>query len=175
MHATTLLAQVSNKKTLLLKKRLKLFKLTVFLARTILRKLNGSLSLFCASLQLAVRKLQLTKVIHCKLNCQILELGGQIFCARGLIYLPLKRFKLAGNLARNHFGSREILIHGRDFALRTLFAATMLRDICSLFDELTTLLRAARQNRVKLTLGNDGVRIFAQAGIMQDILNVHES
>ena len=144
LHATTLLAQVSNKKALLLKKRLKLFKLTVFLARAILRKLNGSLCLFCASLQLAVRKLQLTKVIHCKLNRQILELGGQIFCTRSLIYLSLKRLKLAGNLARNHFGSREILIHGRNLALRTLFAATMLRDICCLFNELTTLLRTAR-------------------------------
>ena len=174
LHATALLAQISNKKTLLLKKRLKFFKLTVFLARAILRKLNSSLCLFSTSLQLAMRKLQLTKIIHCKLNGQILELGGQIFCARSLIYLPLKRFKLAGNLARNHFGSREILIHRRDFALRTLFAATMLGDICSLFNELTTLLRTARQNRVKLALGNDGVRIFAQARIMQDVLNVHE-
>ena len=174
LHATALLAQVSNKKTLLLKKRLKLFKLTVFLARAILRKLNGGLCLFSASLQLAVRKLQLTKVIHCKLNSQIFELGGQIFCARSLVYLPLKRLKLAGNLTRNHFGSREVLIHGRNFALRTLFAAAMLRDICCLFNKLTTLLRTARQDGIELALRNDGMGIFAQTRVMQNVLDVHE-
>ena len=121
-----------------------------------------------------MRKLQLTKVINRKLNRQIFELSRQIFSARSLVYLPLKRFKLAGNLARNHFGSREILIHGRNLALRTLFAAAMLRDICRLFNELTALFRTARQNGIEFALRNDGVCIFAQARVMQDVLDVHE-
>ena len=175
LHATTLLTQVSNKETLLFKKRLELFKLSVLLARAILRKLNSSLCLFSACLQLAMRKLQLTKVINRKLNRQIFELSGQIFSTRSLVYLPLKRFKLAGNLTRNHFGSREILIHGRNLALRTLFATTMLRDICCLFNELTTLLRTARQDGIELALGNDGMGIFTQTRVMQNVLDIHES
>ena len=174
LHASALLAQVSNKEALLLKKRLELFKLSVLLARAILCKLNSSLCLFSTCLQLAMRKLQLSKVINRKLNRQIFELSGQIFSARSLVYLSLKRFKLAGNLARNHFSSRQILIHGRDFALRTLFAAAMLRDVCSLFNELTALLRAARQNGIKLALRNDGVCIFAQARVMQNVLDIHK-
>ncbi len=53
--------------------------------------------------------------------------------------------------------------------LRTL-AATMFGDIRSFLHRARDAAQAARQNRVKLALGNDGERIFAQARIMQDVL-----
>ena len=108
----------------------------------------------------------MTKVINRKLYCQILKLSEQIFCARSLVYLPLKRLKLTSNLTRNHFSSRQILIHGRNLAFCSLFTTTMLGNICCFFNKLTTLLRATGQDGIKLTLRNDGVCIFAQARVM---------
>ena len=44
-----------------------------------------------------------------------------------------------------------------------------------LLDEGAALLGAALQNGVELALADDGMRILAQARIVQDILNVHQA
>ena len=51
----------------------------------------------------------------------------------------------------------------------------MLGDAGGLLDEGAALLGAALQNGVELALADDGMRILAQARIVQDVLNVHQA
>ena len=51
----------------------------------------------------------------------------------------------------------------------------MLGNAGGLLDEGSALLGAALQNGVELALADDGMRILAQARIVQDVLNVHQA
>ena len=51
----------------------------------------------------------------------------------------------------------------------------MFGDTGGFLDECAALLGAALQNGVELALTDDGMRILAQARIVQDVLNVHQA
>ena len=68
-----------------------------------------------------------------------------------------------------------MLVHRFNLFERTLLAALVLGDAGCLLDEGAALLGAALQNGVELALANDGMRILAQARIVQDVLNVHQA
>ena len=68
-----------------------------------------------------------------------------------------------------------MLVHRGDLLECTFFAALVLGDACSLFDQGTALLGTALQNGVELALADNGVGILSQSGIMKDILDVHQA
>ena len=90
-------------------------------------------------------------------------------------YLTLKGTQLARNLAIDFTSALEMLIHRSDLLERTLLASLVLGNASGLFDQRAALLGTALQDGIKLALADDGVSIFAQSRIVEDILNVHES
>ena len=92
-----------------------------------------------------------------------------------LVDLPLEGLELAGYLAREELGAREVLVHGGELALAALLAAAVLGDVGRLLDEGAALLGAAREDGVELALGDDRVGVLAKARVVQDVLDVHEA
>ena len=68
-----------------------------------------------------------------------------------------------------------MLVHRLDLFERTLLAALVLGDAGGLLNEGAALLGAALQNGIELALADDGMRILAQARIVQDVLDVHQA
>ena len=118
---------------------------------------------------------QAAQVVHGQLDGELGELGVELAGALGLVDLSLERLELTGDLAREHLGAGEVLVHGGELAHAALLAAAVLGDVRGLLDELAALLGAAGEDGVQLALGDDGVGVLAQAGVVQDVLDVHEA
>ena len=175
LHAAALLAEVSHEETLLLEERLELLELAALLVKAVLGKLDGGVRLLTAALQTHVGLLELAQVVYGQLDGELGELGVELAGALGLVDLALERLELAGDLAREHLGAGKVLVHGGELAHAALLAAPVLGDVRGLLDELAALLGAAGEDGVQLALGDDGVGVLAQAGVVQDVLDVHEA
>ena len=95
--------------------------------------------------------------------------------ALSLVNLPLKRLELAVNLARHNLGARQVVVHRGELAEAPLLAPAMLGDVGCFLDELAALLGTALENGVELALADDRVSVLAQAGVMEDVLHIHEA
>ena len=93
----------------------------------------------------------------------------------GAVHLALKWAQLACDLAADVAGTGEMLIHALDLARGALLATLVLGDARGLLDERAALLRTALKDGVKLALADDGMGILAQARIVQDVLDIHET
>ena len=175
LHPTALLAEVAHEEALLLEQRLELVELGALLVQAVLGELAGGVGLPAAGLESRVALLETSQVVDSELDLELLELLLELAGALGLVDLALERAQLAGNLAREHLGAREVLIHRGELAEAPLLAATVLGDVGRLLDEGASLLGAAREDRVELALRDDRVGILAEARVVQDVLDVHEA
>ena len=175
LHAATLLAKVAHKEALLLEKRLVLLEFGGLLVQAILGELDGGIGLTAARRERAIGCLQAAQVVNGELLAQRGQALGDVMGALGLINLPLKRLELAVDLACHNLGARQVVVHRGELAETPLLAPAVLGDVGSLFDELAALLGAALENGVELALADDRVGILAQAGVMEDVLHIHET
>ena len=70
-----------------------------------------------------------------ELNLEPLEFLLELAGALSLVHLALERAQLAGDLAREHLGAREVLVHRDELLLAALLAAAVLGDVGRLLDE----------------------------------------
>ncbi len=175
LHAAALLAEVAHEQALLLEQALQLLELGGLLVVAVLGKLDGRLGLAAAGREAVVAVLEAPQVVDGELNRQLLELVVEVVRALGLVDLALQRLQLPADLARDHLGAREVLVHRRQLAHAALLAAAVLGDVGRLLDERAALLGPARQDRVELALADDRVRVLAQARVVQDVLDVHQA
>ena len=175
LHMTALLAQVAHKQALFLEHDLKLLELALLFAQAVLRKLQLGGTFLGTTLQVVPLRLQRTQLIDGQHLRKLVRARGQLFVLARAIDLTLQRPQLAGNLLIDVAGTRQVLVHRLNLFERTLLAALVLGDAGGLLDEGAALLGAALQNGVELALADDGMRILAQARIVQDVLNVHQA
>ena len=119
--------------------------------------------------------LQAAQLVHGKYARELVCSLGKVAMFAGAVHLTLKRAQLARDLAADVAGTGEMLIHALDLARGALLAALVLGDARGLLDERAALLRAALKDGVELALADDGMGILAQAGIVQDVLDIHEA
>ena len=175
LHMTTLLAQIAHKQALFLEHNLKLLELAFFFAQAVLRKLQLGSALFGAALQVVPLRLQRTQLVDGQHLRKLVRARGQLFVLARTIDLTLQRSQLTGDFLIDVAGTHQVLVHRLNLFERTLLAALVLGYAGGLLDEGAALLGAALQNGVELALADDGMRILAQARIVQDVLNVHQA
>ena len=175
LHMTALLAQVAHKQALFLEHDLELLKLALLFAQAVLRKLKLGSALLGAALQVVPLRLQRTQLIDGQHLRKLVRARGQLFVLARAIDLTLQRSQLTGDFLIDVASTRQMLVHRLNLFERTLLAALVLGDAGGLLDEGAALLGAALQNGVELALANNGMRILAQARIVQDVLNVHQA
>jgi len=170
----TLLAKVADEQALFLKHDLELLKLALFLAQAIVRKLERSIGLTRRRLHIAPGSLKAAQFINSKNLRKLVGSIGKVAVLPRSINLTLKGAQLAGNLAIDIASTLEMLIHGSNLFERALLATLVFGNAGRLFNQSAALLRTALQDGVEFSLADDGMSIFAQPGIMQDILDVHK-
>ena len=175
LHMAALLAQVAHKQALFLEHDLELLELALLFAQAVLRKLKLGRALLGAALQVVPLRLQRTQLIDGQHLRKLVRARGQLFILARTIDLTLQRSQLTGDFLIDVAGTRQVLVHRLNLFERTLLAALVLGDAGGLLDEGAALLGAALQNGVELALADDGMRILAQARIVQDVLNVHQA
>ena len=175
LHMTALLAQVAHKQALFLKHNLELLELALLFAHAVLRKLQLGSTFLGAALQVVPLRLQRTKLIDSQHLRKLVRARGQLFVLARAIDLTLQRSQLTGDFIIDVAGTHQVLVHRLNLFERSLLAALVLGNAGGLLDEGATLLGAALQNGVELALADDGMRILAQARIVQDVLNVHQA
>ena len=175
LHAAALLPEVAHEEPFFLEHDLKLFELAFLLAQTILCELERGRGLLGAMLALPPGFLQATELVHGKYPRELVRSLGKVAMFAGAVHLALKRAQLARDLAADVAGTGEVLVHALDLARGALLAALVLGDARGLLDERAALLRAALKDGVELALADDGMGILAQARIVQDVLDIHES
>ncbi len=175
LHAAALLAEVAHEEALLLEQRLQLLKLGALLVVAVLCQLDGGLGLAAAHGKPVVALLQAAQVVDGELDRELFELGVEVMGALGLVDLALQGLQLPRDLARDHLGAGQVVVHRGELPHAALFAAAVLGDVGRLLDERAALLGAARQDGVQLALADDRVGVFAQARVVQDVLHVHEA
>ena len=175
LHMAALLAQIAHKQALFLKHDLELLELAFLFAQAVLRKLKLGSAFLGAALQVVPLRLQRTKLVDGQYLRKFVRARGQLFVLTRTIDLTLQRSQLTGNFLIDVAGTRQVLVHRLNLFERTLLAALVLGDAGGFLDEGTALLGAALQNGIELALADDGMRILAQARIVQDVLNVHQA
>lgn len=105
--------------------------------------------------------LELTKLVDGKDLCELGRPAREVLVFSSAINLPLERLELTGDLTVYVARTREMFIHALDLAQGAFLAAFVLGNTGGLFDKAPPLLGAALQNRIKLALGDDGVRVLA--------------
>ncbi len=175
LHMAALLTQIAYEQALLLKHDLELLKLSLLFGETVARKLECRRALTRGGFEIDPLGLELTELIDGEDLSQFVGARGQVLVLAGTIDLALEGLELTRNLAIDVTGTGKVLVHALDLAQRTLLAALMLGDASGLLDEAATLLGAALKNRIELALGDDGMRILAQARIMEDVLDIHQT
>ena len=170
-----LLAQVAHKQAFFLEHNLELLELALFLAQAVLCKLKLGRALLGATLQIVPLRLQRTQFVNGQHLRKLICARGQLFVLACAIDLTLKRAQLTGDFLIDVAGTGQVLVHRLDLFKRTFLATLVLGDTGGFLDEGAALLGAALQNGVELALANDGMRILAQARIVQDVLNVHQA
>ena len=175
LHAAALLAQVPHEDALLLQEGLVLLEVPVLLVQAVLRQLDGGVSLLAACGERAVAVLQLAEVVHQKRRLKLLQLPRDVAVVARLVHLALQRAQLAVYLALDVLGARQVVLHRLQLALGALLATAVLRYACRLLHQLAALLRAACQDGVQLSLADDGVRVLAEAGVVQDVRDVAQA
>ena len=175
LHMTALLAQVAHKQALFLEHDLELLELALLFAQAVLRKLKLGGTFLGAALQVVPLRLQRTQLVDGQHLRKLVRARGQLFVLARAIDLTLQRSQLTGDFLIDVAGTRQVLVHRLNLFERTLLAALVLGDAGGLLDEGTAFLGAALQNGVELALANNGMRILAQARIVQDVLNVHQA
>ena len=175
LHMAALLAQIAHKQALFLEHNLELLELALFLTQAVLRELQLGGALLRAALQVVPLRLQRTKLVDGQHLRKLVRARGQLFVLARAIDLTLQRPQLAGDLLIDVAGTGQVLVHRLDLFERTLLTALVLGDAGSLLNKSAALLGAALQNGIELALADDGMRILAQARIVQDVLNVHQA
>ena len=175
LHMTALLAQVAHKQALFLEHDLELLELALLFAQAVLRKLKLGGTFLGAALQVVPLRLQRTQLVDGQHLRKLVRARGQLFVLARAIDLTLQRSQLTGDFLIDVASTRQMLVHRLNLFERTLLAALVLGDAGGLLDKGAALLRAALQNGVELALADDGMRILAQARIVQDVLNVHQA
>ncbi len=170
-----LLAKIAHKQALFLEHDLELLELALLFAQAVLRKLKLGGALLGAALQVVPLRLQRTQLVDGQHLRKLVRARGQLFVLARAIDLTLQRPQLTGDLLIDVAGTGQVLVHRFNLFERTLLAALVLGDAGSLLDQGAAFLGAALQNGVELALANDGMRILAQARIVQDVLNVHQA
>ena len=175
LHASALLAEVAHKEALLLKQRLQLLQLALLLGGAVLRQFDRGIGLVATCGEARVVGLQQAQVVNGQNGRNLAQALGKVAMALGLVDLALERAQLAPDLALDVLGAGEVVLHRLELALGALLAAAVLGDAGRLLDQRTALLGPARQDGVELALADDGVRILAQARVVQDVGDVHEA
>ena len=170
-----LLAEVAHEEALLLEQALELLELAGLLVHAELRELHGGRSLALAALQLGPLALEPAHVVDGELAGELGEARVKLLEALGLVDLALEGAQLPGKLARDVLGAHEVLVHVDELPLRALLAPAVLGDAGGLLHEAPALLGPAREDGVELALRDDGVRLLAEARVVQDVLDVHEA
>ena len=175
LHMAALLAQIAHKQALFLEHDLELLELAFLFAQAVLRKLQLGGTFLGAALQVVPLRLQRTQLVDGQHLRKLVRARGQLFVLARTIDLTLQRSQLTGDFLIDVAGTRQVLVHRLNLFERTLLAAFVLGNAGGLLDEGAALLGAALQNGVELALADDGMRILAQARIVQDVLNVHQA
>ena len=175
LHASALLAEVTDEQALLLEHRLELLELALLLVKAISGKLELRVGLLAAGGEVVPLALEGTQVVDGQGRGELGKPAGDVVGTLGLVDLALERTKLARDLAGDVLGATQVLVHALELAKRALLAAAMLGDARGLLDELATLLGAALQDGVELALRDDRVGLLAETGVVQDVLDVHQA
>ena len=93
---------------------------------------------------------------------------------RGLVGLALQRPQLPVDLGGDVARALEVRVHAGELAQRALLALLVLEDAGGLLDERAAVLGARVQDLVETALADDRVRVAAEAGVVQQVLDVHE-
>ena len=86
--------------------------------------------------------------------------------------LPLERSALLFDLEHDVVDAREVLLRGIELQLGGAAARLVLRDASSFFDELPPIGRTGTQNHADLALLDDRVRLGAEPGVHQELVDV---
>ncbi len=175
LHAAALLVEIADEDALLLEQGLVAVEFAGALVVAVFSQLHSGVGLAALGAQGPVLALQLAQVVHRQRRAQGGELLGQVAVTPGLVHLFLEGAQLARDLALHILGSGEVHVHGGQLALGALLAAAVLADARGLLDQFAALLGSALQDGVELALADDGVGVLAQAGVVQDVLDVAQA
>ena len=175
LHMAALLAQVADEQPLLLEHHLQLLELALLLAEPVAGEFEGCVALLGPALQVGPGGLEAAQLVDGEDLGELAGARGELAVLARAVDLALEGLQLPPDLAVDVAGARQVLVHGGDLAGRALPAALVLGDAGGLLDEAAALLGPALEDRVELALGDDGVRILAEAGVVQNVLDVHEA
>ena len=117
--------------------------------------------------------LERAQVVHRERDRHVGELGGELLVGAGAPGLARERPQLALHLGGDVLHAREMLVHALELARAFRLALLVLEHARRLLDERAAVLGLGLQDGIQVALADDGMRILAQARIVQDVEDVH--
>ncbi len=114
------------------------------------------------------------QVIGRQTECGVPQVRLDGLGAPGHLGLPPERLELAAQLGGEVSQPVEIALHPGQLALGLLLASPVFEDARGLLDERAPLLGLGLQDLGELALADDHVHLAADAGVRQQLLDVHE-
>ena len=175
LAAAALLGQIAGEQALLLEKVLELLKLAPLFLQAEAHQLDRGIRLALAALDVVPCTLKLAQIVHGERELDLLELTGEQLVLASAARLALERLELAVDLCSDVVHTRELDIHVLELATSALFALLVLEDARSLLDKDAAVLGAGLEQGLQGALRDDGMRVAAQAGVVEDIKDVHKA
>ena len=175
LAATALLGEVAHEQALLLEQALELLELALALVEAVSDQLHAGVRLALSELEGLPLALEPAQVVHGQREVELLELAGELLVLLGAAGLALEGLELAVDLCGDVVDAFELCVHVTELLGSALLALLVLEDARSLLHQHAAVLRARLQQRLQGALGDDGVGVAAQAGIVEDVEDVHQA
>ena len=158
-----------------LEKRLDILRRARDFVEVKLRGLYRGAGLLLARLRRLPAFLQRAHVVDGESELDGFELGRKRAMRLGAGGFAGERLELAFHFGSHVFDAREMLVHGCDLAGGALLSLLMFEHARRLFDQGATLLRAACQDGIEVSLADDRMDARPQARVVQDIHEIKAS
>ena len=175
LAAAALLGEVAHEQALLLQQALELLELALALVEAVADQLDASVCLALPELEGLPLALEPAQVVNGQREVELLELAGELLVLLGTAGLALEGLELAVDLCGDVVDAFELCVHVTELLGSALLALLVLEDARSLLHQHAAVLRARLQQRLQGALGDDGVGVAAQAGIVEDVEDVHQA
>ncbi len=175
LQPAPLLGKIADEQALLLEQGLELPELLLLLGQSIPREFDLCVLLALALPDRLPLPLQVSELVDCECDLEVLELGEYLGVLGGLRCLALEGSELAVDLGGDVAGALEVRIHGGEFADRAVSTPLVLENPRSLFDERPAILGAGVEDLVEPTLADDRVGLSAKTTVVQQLVHVHET
>ncbi len=175
LHATALLGEVADEQALLLEQALELREVALLLGEAVAQQVDLGVGFLLALRDAFPGALELSEVVDGEVELGLAQVGHERGVLARSAGLALERAELAVDLGRDVLGALEVGVHAREAAHRAFLAPLVLEHAGGLFDERAAVFGPRVQDLLEPALADDRVGVAAEAGVVKQLLHVHEA